>query len=58
MSCHVNIAGPIILYQPKRMKSFLKKLRNYSRKKVIVHSTTEYNEFISGIFSPGIKTME
>ena len=49
MSCHVNITSPIILYQPKRRKSFLQKLRNYSRKLLL--SITECNEFISGIFT-------
>ena len=57
MRCHANIAGPVILYQPKKMKSFLQKLRNYSRKKLL--SMAQQNIMNSfRVFSPGIKKME
>ena len=57
MSFHVNIAGPIILYQSEGMKSFLQKLRKYSIKKVIsIAQQNMMNSF--QVFSPGIRKME
>ena len=54
MSCHANIASPVILYQPNRRKSFLQKLRNYSVKKLL--SIAQENIMSSfQVFSPGIK---
>ena len=57
MSCHVNVAGPIILYEPKRMNSFLQNLRNYSRKKLLsIAQQNITNSF--QVFSPGIEKIE
>ena len=50
MSCHFNIASSVILYQQKRRKSFLQKLRNYSRKKLL-YITQQYKEFVSVILT-------
>ena len=57
MGCHVNITSPIILYQPKRRKSFLQKLRNYSRKQLLSIAQQNVMSSFQG-FSPGIKKME
>ena len=49
MTCHVNIASPVILYQPKR-KSSLQKLRNYSRKKLLSAAQNllkNFNKFVN-----------
>ena len=53
MSCHPNIADPLILHHPKRMKSLLAEIMKLTPlpppppplpKKKIVHSTPEYKK--------------
>ena len=46
-----ELAGPSIPYQTKKMKLFQKKLKNYLKISIIVYSTAEDGEFISGIFT-------
>ena len=48
MSCHPNIADPLVLHQPKRMKSFFAEIMKLTpppkKKKKIAHSTPEYKK--------------
>ena len=46
-----ELAGPSIPYQTKKMKLFQKKLKYYLKISIIVYSTPEDGEFISGIFT-------
>ena len=43
MSCHPNIADPLILHHPKKMKSFFAEIMKLTPlPKKIVHSTPDY----------------